>query len=55
MPARFAQSSIGDYFLYFLAIVAAALFFAYQGGAFNSWVDQGKQVVNNQNPLNKTS
>ena len=32
--------------------VAAGLFFAYQGGAFDGLVDKGKQVVNNQNPLN---
>lgn len=39
-------------FLGILAIAAAAVFFAYQGGAFDHWVDQGKQVVNDQNPLN---
>jgi len=39
-------------FLALIGAIAAALFFAYQGGAFDSWVDRGKQVVNNQNPLN---
>lgn len=42
-------------FLALLAVVVAALFFAYQGGAFDSWVDKGKQVVDNQNPLNRTT
>jgi hypothetical protein len=42
-------------FLAVVAVAAAALFFAYQGGAFDSWVDKGKSVVDDQNPLNRTT
>jgi hypothetical protein len=38
-----------------LATLAAAVFFAYQGGAFDHYVDQGKQVLQNQSPLNNHS
>lgn len=34
--------------LAFLAVVIAGLVFAYQGGAFDHYVDKGKQILHNQ-------
>jgi uncharacterized membrane protein len=40
-------------FLGLLAAIIAVLFFVYQGGGFDKYVDKGKQVVHNQNPTSR--